>query len=33
VYVKLNDVEIFGPNGQAIDQGNMQYHSNCRGPG
>jgi hypothetical protein len=32
VYVKLNGVEIFGPNGKAIDQGNMQYHSNCRGP-
>lgn len=33
VYVKLNGVEIFGPDGQFIDQGNMQYHSNCRGPG
>ena len=32
VYVKLNGVEIFGANGQAIDQGNMQFHSNCRGP-
>ena len=32
VYVKLNGVELFGPTGQAIDQGNMQYHSNCRGP-
>ena len=32
VYVKLNGVELFGPNGQAIDQGNMQFHSNCRGP-
>ena len=33
VYVKLNGVEILGPNGQYIDQGNMQYHSNCRGSG
>jgi len=33
VYVKLNGVEILGPNGQYLDQGNMQYHSNCRGPG
>jgi hypothetical protein len=33
VYVKLNGVELLGPNGQYIDQGNMQYHSNCRGPG
>lgn len=33
VYVKLNGVEILGPNGQFLDQGNMQYHSNCRGPG
>ena len=32
VYVKLNGVELLGPNGQLIDQGNMQYHSNCRGP-
>jgi hypothetical protein len=32
VYVKLNGVEIFGANGQYIDQGNMQFHSNCRGP-
>jgi hypothetical protein len=32
VYVKLNGVELFGANGQAIDQGNMQFHSNCRGP-
>ncbi len=32
VYVKLNGVELLGPNGQYIDQGNMQYHSNCRGP-
>jgi hypothetical protein len=33
VYVTLNGVEILGPNGQYLDQGNMQYHSNCRGPG
>ena len=33
VYVKLNGVEIFGADGKYIDQGNMQYHSNCRGPG
>ena len=33
VYVKLNGVELLGPNGQLIDQGNIQYHSNCRGPG
>jgi hypothetical protein len=32
VYVKLNGVEIFGAEGQYIDQGNMQFHSNCRGP-
>ena len=32
VYVKLNGVEVLGPNGQLLDQGNMQYHSNCRGP-
>ena len=33
VYVKLNGVELF-PNGASpfIDQGNMQYHANCRGP-
>jgi hypothetical protein len=33
VYVKLNGVEILGANGQYIDQGNIQYHSTCRGPG
>ena len=33
VYVKLNGVELLGANGQLIDQGNMQYHPNCRGPG
>jgi hypothetical protein len=32
VYVKINGVELFGANGMFIDQGNMQYHSNCRGP-
>ncbi|PYP79855.1 MAG: hypothetical protein DMD35_07010 [Gemmatimonadetes bacterium] len=32
VYVKLNGVELFGADGQFIDQGNMQFHSNCRGP-
>ena len=32
VYVKLNGVEIFGATGKAIDLGNMQYHSTCRGP-
>ena len=32
VYVKLNGVELLGPSGQYIDQGNMQYHDNCRGP-
>jgi hypothetical protein len=32
VYVKLNGVELLGADGQYIDQGNMQYHSTCRGP-
>ena len=32
VYVKLGSTEIFGANGMLIDQGNMQYHSTCRGP-
>jgi hypothetical protein len=32
VYVKIDGVELFGPNGKLIDQGNMQYHSTCRGP-
>ncbi len=32
VYVKINGVELFGAGGVYIDQGNMQYHSNCRGP-
>jgi hypothetical protein len=33
VYVKLNGVEILGPNGQYLDQGNVQFHAKCRGPG
>jgi hypothetical protein len=33
VYVKLNGVELLGANGQFVDQGNMQHHLNCRGPG
>jgi len=33
VYVKLDGVELLGPGGQFVDIGNMQYHSNCRGPG
>jgi hypothetical protein len=33
VYIKLNGVELLGPDGQYLDQGNMQYHSTCRGPG
>jgi hypothetical protein len=33
VYVKIGGVEVLGANGQKLDQGNMQYHSNCRGPG
>jgi hypothetical protein len=32
VYVKINGVELFGATGVYIDQGNMQYHANCRGP-
>jgi hypothetical protein len=32
VYVKLGSDEIFGADGMLIDQGNMQYHSTCRGP-
>jgi len=32
VYVKLGNTEIFGADGMLIDQGNMQYHSTCRGP-
>jgi hypothetical protein len=32
VYVKINGVELFGADGVYIDQGNMQYHANCRGP-
>jgi hypothetical protein len=33
VYVKINGVAVLGAGGQTIDQGNMQYHANCRGPG
>lgn len=34
VWVKIgDDVLIGGPLGQLIDQGNMQYHNVCRGPG
>jgi hypothetical protein len=34
VYVKLNGVELFAAGtAPLIDQGNMQYHNNCRGPG
>ena len=32
VYVKIDGVELFGASGKTIDQGNMQFHSNCRGP-
>jgi hypothetical protein len=32
VYIKLNGVELLGPDGQLVTQGNMQYHANCRGP-
>jgi hypothetical protein len=32
VYVKINGTELFGADGVYIDQGNMQFHSNCRGP-
>jgi hypothetical protein len=31
-YVKLNGVVLLDAAGQLIDQGNMQYHANCRGP-
>ena len=33
VYVKLDGVVTLAANGQYIDQGNMQYHPECRGPG
>jgi len=35
VYVKIGTpgTEWLGAAGKAIDQGNMQYHPNCRGPG
>jgi hypothetical protein len=32
VYVKINGVEYLGAAGHTIDQGNMQYHPECRGP-
>lgn len=32
VYVKLGNTVLLNANGQYIDQGNMQYHANCRGP-
>jgi hypothetical protein len=31
-YVTLDGVKLLGNSGQLIDQGNMQYHANCRGP-
>ena len=31
-YVTLNGVTLLASAGQTIDQGNMQYHANCRGP-
>ena len=32
VTLTINGVNILNAAGQTIDQGNMQYHSNCRGP-
>lgn len=32
VAVKIDGVSVLAANGQLIDQGNMQYHPNCRGP-
>lgn len=32
VYVKIDGVVRLAPQGQFIDQGNMQYHATCRGP-
>jgi hypothetical protein len=32
VFVSLNGTPLLGVDGMYIDQGNMQYHSNCRGP-
>lgn len=32
VYVKINGAEVLGAAGPFIDQGNMQYHPECRGP-
>jgi hypothetical protein len=33
VYVKINGSVVLSATGQTIDQGNMQYHPVCRGPG
>ena len=36
VYLKVggdDGVEVLGPLGVKLDRGNIQYHSNCRGPG
>jgi hypothetical protein len=33
VAVKINDADVLAAAGQTIDQGNMQYHDVCRGPG
>lgn len=32
VYVKINGAAVLGTPGPFIDQGNMQYHPECRGP-
>jgi len=32
VYLNIEGTEIFGADGTTIDQGNIQYHSTCRGP-
>ena len=32
VTLTINGVNILNAAGQTIDQGNMQYHANCRGP-
>ena len=33
VYLKVDGVEVLGASGVSLDRGNIQYHSNCRGPG
>ena len=33
VYLKVGDVEVLGADGVRLNRGNIQYHSNCRGPG